>query len=494
MTRRKLIHITLFLSLFYFTLFLATGTNSAYASDNSSDPRKAILEVYEYLKKAHISQPQSDQLMEGAIRGMIDTLEDPYTTYLTDDDLKQLTDNLGGAYGGIGIYLEGHPDYPKVQEIFPGSPAMEAGLRVGDIIKKVDGAEIKGWPLNTTVDRIKGLAGTEVVLVVGRGDAEVTFRLKRANLEIPTIGSRTIGKNTGYIAVRTFGVKTPEQFKSHLDKLISQRVGGLVIDLRDNPGGYMDAALEIAEIFLEPGATIVNTRNYDGTASRYQADKDVKPVRIPMVVLINSQSASSAEILVGALKDNGIATLVGEKTFGKGTAQNLVRLKSGGAMKITTTVYTTPKDRQVNRQGLMPDFEVSTRELQIPFALGLLEPRTRMIVFTTGQSEVTIDGEKIKSRNTPVTIDAAVYLPLRFTLEALGYVVSWEKESGGITARRRDERIIIPAEGNPLVNGTELKTGGGMLMKEGVSYISLDLIEKLGNTIYRAGDSIIVQG
>ncbi|MFZ5596952.1 MAG: S41 family peptidase, partial [Bacillota bacterium] len=403
-------------------------------------------------------------------------------------------DNLGGAYGGIGIYLEGHPDYPRVQEIFPGSPAMEAGLKVGDVIKKVDGVEIKGWPLTMTVDRIKGQAGTEVVLVVGRGDTDMTFRLRRANLEIPTIDSRIIGKNTGYIAVKTFGVKTAEQFKSHLDQLISKRVGGLVVDLRDNPGGYMDAALEMAEFFLEPGATIVNTRNYDGTTSRYQADKDVKPVRIPMVVLINSQSASSAEILVGALKDNGVATLVGEKTFGKGTAQNLIRLKSGGAMKITTTVYTTPKDRQVNGQGLTPDFEVRTRELQIPFALGLLEPRTRTVVFTAGQNGVTVDGERIQSRNAPVSKDGAVYLPLRFTLEALGYIVSWEKESGRITARRRDETIIIPAEGNPLVNGIETNSGGGVLMKEGVSYISPDLLEKVGHTIYRAGESIVVQG
>lgn len=480
--------------IFFLCLFLVTGAIPGFASGDPEKAGKTILEVFDYLRQNHINHPKADELMNGAIWGMIDTLNDPYTAYLTEDDLNQLTDQLDGNYEGVGLYLEAQPDYPRVQEVFAGSPAMEAGIMAGDIIKKVDGSDIKGWPLSTAVEKIKGPEGTEVVLVIGRKGAELTVRLKRAHLNMPTVESKTVGSNTGYIAIKSFGLKTPEQFKAGLNNLLAKNIGGLVIDLRDNTGGYLDAALEIAEIFLDPGTVMVITKNYDGSVVRHLAGKDVKPVRIKTVVLVNSKSASASEILVGALQDNGVATLVGETTYGKGVAQSIVRLKTGGALKLTTTEYTTPKGRKVNDRGIKPDYQVINRELQLPVALGMLEPRQKQVVFTLGKSEVMVGGERILARNAPVIKDNAVYLPLRFTLEAMGYVVDWEQETGSIVARGRNLKLVIPAGSSPLVNGREININSHVFTDEGVSFIPLELVKELEYTVKQTGDRIIIEG
>lgn len=488
------INLNKYFFIFFLCLFLTAGTIPGYASEDPEKAKKTIFEVFEYLKENHINHPKVDELMNGAVWGMIDTLDDPYTAYLTEDDLDQLTEQLDGDYEGVGLYLEGQPDYPRVQEVFPGSPAAEAGITAGDIIKKVDGVDIRGWPLATAVEKIKGPEGTEVVLVIDRKGTDLNFRLKRAHLNAPTIETKIIGSNTGYIAIKSFGLKTPEHFKEGLNNLLARNIGGLAIDLRDNTGGYLDAALQIAEVFLKPDTVVVITKNYDGTVVRHLAGKDVKPVRLPMVVLINSKSASSSEILVGALQDNEVAALVGETTFGKGVAQSIIRLKTGGALKITTTEYTTPKGKKVNDRGIKPDFPVYTRELQLPFALGILEPGQKQLIFTLGKSEVMVGSERILSRNSPVVKNDAVYLPLRFTLEAMGYVVAWEQDSGSISARKRDEKLVVPAGGSPLVNGREVNINSLVFTEEGVAFIPLELVKELGYSVKQTGDRIIIEG
>ncbi|MCL6477741.1 MAG: PDZ domain-containing protein [Peptococcaceae bacterium] len=480
--------------IFCFVFTVITGPGHVYASEDPVKAQKTILEVFNYLKQNHINQPSVDQLMEGAIWGMIDTLEDPYTSYLSEEELKKLTEDLNGDYEGVGLYLEGKPDYPRVQEVFPNSPAAQGGIKAGDIIKEVNGVDVFRQPLPEVVEKIKGPVGTEVVLGIDREGTVLNVRLKRAHLNVPSVESKVIGRSTGYIAVKSFGMNTPEEFKTKLDELRSRNITGLVIDLRDNPGGYLTAALKMAETFLKPDAVILITKIYDGSVERYLADENAETVKIPVVILVNSLTASSAEILTAALQDNGVATLVGEKTYGKGVAQSIIDLKSGGALKITTTEYTTPKGRRVNDIGLTPDFQVLTRELQLPFALGLLEPRPKQIEFTPGSSEVAVDSVKMLTRNKPVIRNTAVFLPLRFTLEALGYVVSWEETTGKITAQKRNVRIIIPATGNPLLNGREITTENTVYIDEGVSYIALDLIKALGFTCRQAEGRIIIEG
>ncbi len=473
-------------------LLVITGTGYAYAGEKTADGSDVINEVFEYLIKYHKDNPKAKQLVEGAVWGMIDTLEDPYTVYLNAQEVKQFVDDVSGGYSGVGLYLDGKPDYPVVNEVFPQSPAIEAGMKAGDIIKKVDGTDIKGVPLKKVVEKIKGPPGTEVELTIGRGGQEISFKLKRAELKTSTVESKVLGSNTGYINVKSFGAKTPEEFGAALEKLKANKVTGLIIDMRDNPGGFLKSAIDISSYFVEKGALVVSTRDYDGSLNKHNVPMDARTVRLPMVILVNSLSASASEIFAGALQDYGLAVLVGENTFGKGVVQTLIPMETGGALKITTAEYATPKGRHLNKQGLKPDFNVQSGNLQVLFALKLLHPeQKRVLTFSTLGDEVNIDGEKILVKQPLINNEGTIYLPLRFTFEALGYVVSWESDGGKITLLKKGNRIDIPEKGNPLINGREIKTGKSIYMKDKVSYIPIDMIKDLGIKTEQNGSIVL---
>ncbi|MFZ5647934.1 MAG: S41 family peptidase [Bacillota bacterium] len=476
-------------------LLVITGAGYGLAAESPSDAKKAINEVFDYLIKYHKDNPDVNQLLEGAIWGMIETLDDPYTVYLTEDEMKQFMDDMSGEFSGVGIYLEARPDYPLVTGVISDSPAMEAGIKSGDIIKKVDGTDVKGMPLLEVVDKIKGPTGTQVELVVGREGSDIGFRLKRAALSASTVTSSVVGNNIGYVAVKSFGLKTPQEFKNALGEMNSKNVTALVIDLRDNPGGYFKAAIDMSANFLDKGKMVVSTKDYDGTVEHFRVIENSKIINVPVVLLVNPGSASASEIFAGALRDNGVATLVGDTTYGKGVVQNLISLEEGGALKVTTSEYTTPKGSHIHEQGLKPDYIVKTAELQLPFALRVLQPQQkRVLKFTPGSDEVIVDGEKIRSYSMPVIKGETVYLPLRFTFEALGYVVLWDQASGNILLYRQGTSVVIPQNGYPSVNGVEIMVNNGIYFGEDVSYISTGLIKALKIDIKPEGGQVIIEG
>lgn len=457
--------------------------------------KKAVNEVFEYISKYHIDGPKAEQLMEGAIGGMIDTLNDPYTEYLAREELNQFTDNLKGDYAGVGLYLAGGLEYPEVLEVFNASPAMKAGIMAGDKIRRVNGVDVRGWPLSSVVDKIKGPAETEVVLTINRNDSEIVYTLRRATLNVPSVESKIMSDRTGYICVKSFGSRTSEEFKATLKGLMSIGINGLVIDLRDNPGGYFHVALEMAEIFLKPGTPVVTTIDRNGHREGYLAGENKETVMVPVVILINSSSASSSEIFAAALQDNAVGTLVGENSYGKGVVQHIIMLETGGALKLTTAEYITPNGRSINNLGLRPDFEVLTRELQLPFALSILNPQSKKIVFTPGSSEVMVSNEKITTFYKPFINNGTVYLPLRFTFEALGYTVSWKQEFGSIIVAKKDKKIIVPLiTGSPVIDGKELLNGKPVYIEKGVSYMPIELLKALGVTCNQEGSMVIVEG
>lgn len=475
-------------------LFVITGAGFVLAAESPSDAKETINEVFDYLVQYHKDNPGIKQLMEGAIWGMIDTLEDPYTVYLSKDEMKQFMDDMSGDFSGVGVYLEARPDYPLVTDVIADSPAEKAGIKSGDIIKKVDGADVRGVPLGKVVEKIKGPSGTQVELVVVREGAEIAFKLKRAAINASTVTTKVVGNNIGYVSVKSFGLKTPQEFRSALDEMTSRKVMGMIIDLRNNPGGYFKAAIDMAGNFLERGKLVVSTRDYEGTVEHFRVSEDLKLIKVPVVLLVDSGSASSSEIFAGALQDNRAAALVGDTTYGKGFVQNLISLDKGGALKLTTSEYTTPKGRHIHQQGLKPDYVVKTAELQLPFALRLLQPQQKSVIkYTPGNNEVIVDGEKIQFSNPSVISGKTVYLPLRFTFEALGYVVSWEQESGNIVMSRQGTTIVIPGDGHPTVNGREIKFSKGII-GEDISYISTGLIEAMKINIKTTGGQIIIEG
>lgn len=461
-------------------LLVITGAGYGFAAEYPSDAKEAINEVFDYLIKYHKDNPGAKQLMEGAVWGMIQTLDDPYTVYLSKEEMKQFMEDISGDFSGVGIYLEARPDYPLITDVISDSPASEAGVKSGDLIKKVDGADVGKMPLNKVVERIKGPAGSRVKLVLEREGREISLEMKRAALSAATVSSKVIGNNAGYVSVKSFGVKTAQEFTNSLNEMKLKKITALVIDLRDNPGGYFNAAIDMAGHFLDKGKLVVSTKDYEGSVEHFSVTGNSKIVNVPVIILVNSGSASASEIFAGALQDNGAATVVGDTTYGKGVVQNLISLDKGGALKLTTSEYTTPKGRHINQQGLKPDYMVSTDELQLPFALKLLQPQQkRVLKFTPGSNEVLLDDEKIQVSSVPAIIGEMVYLPLRFTFEALGYVVSWEPESGDIVLNGQGRRIVIPRSG---------------VIGEDVTYISTGLIDAMKINIKSLNGQIVIEG
>jgi len=474
-------------------LFSLAGNGWALAAD-SDQSRKTVDEVYEYILKYHKDNPEVQQLVEGAIWGMIDTLEDPYTVYLAADEVDQFVDSINGNYQGVGIYLEAQSDYPRVLEVFPYSPASEGGVLPGDIITGVNGKNIKGLPLNEIVDSIKGKEGTLVDLAMERDGKEIVLTLKRTAVTVSSIDSRVIGKNTGYIAVKTFGEKTAEEFKEALDGLAGQNITGLVVDLRDNPGGYLDSAAKMAELFLKPGDLIVRTIYNDGTGEDYVSENSDEKIKFPVVVLVNSFSASASEVFAGALLDHGVATLVGDNTYGKGVVQKVIPLEKGGALKLTMAEYTTPSGRHLNEIGIKPDYTVITGELQLPFAMLVLQPgQHRVVSISPGSREAFVDGEKIPLKDEAFVREGALYLPLRFIFEALGCEVHWDAASESIAVKKEGKEILISAGGQTLLNGNRIESGMSMLVQNDVSYVPEEMLRALGFSCSFDGQKAVVE-
>lgn len=294
-----------------------------------------------------------------AINGMLTTLQDPHTMFFTKEELKRFEDNVNNQYVGFGFRLRMQEGQLIIREVFPQSPAAGAGLLPGDHLLQADGIKLTGKSFEDAYALLQGKEGTEALLTIFRPEGKVTreLRLKRAVLSIPEVVSKPFqGQgNIGYIRLDTFGADSAQEFQLKLSALVkgSKPVQGLVLDLRDNGGGYLEAAQDIASLFMEEGLlTYMQDRNGVEITRWVHNGEDIK---IPVKILVNEGTASASELLSGALRDHGVASLVGSKTFGKGSAQQVIDLEEGDALKITLHRYLTPKRTVVDQVGLTPD-------------------------------------------------------------------------------------------------------------------------------------------
>lgn len=337
-----------------------------------------------------------EQMEAGIYKGMLAGLEDPYTVYYTQEEYESLTEETEGVYCGIGVLVSQNisSGLITVLRVFQGSPAEEAGMKKGDILYKVGDVETADMELDVLVQQeIRGEEGTYVDITVLRDGEMVDLHIQRRIVEVTTVESQMLENNIGYIMVTQFEVVTGEQFQSAVDELQRQGMEGLIIDLRDNPGGVLDAVVEMAAYILPEDkldGTLVSTSDKNGKGDRYYSEggkicfesdtgqsdprypkKDGHEVDIPMVVLINGNSASASEVFAGALRDYGSAKLVGTTSFGKGIVQTVVQLEDGSAVKMTVSHYYTPGGVDLHKKGLEPDIEI---EQEIPEDLvGALE-------------------------------------------------------------------------------------------------------------------------
>ena len=336
---------------------------------------QALLEVYQRIQQDYLeplSKEKLDKLLEGAIGGMVQALEDPFTSYSPPQRSTLRQEDLRGEFFGIGATLSAaNPDGTgaRIEGVMKGLPAQRAGLRAGDVILEVDGEDVTKLPLLDIVAKIRGREGTKVTLKVRREGvpAPLVFELVRERVEIISVSTAKVG-DVGYVALETFAnFKVEDQLKRAIEELKAQGVKKLIFDLRDNGGGLLDQGCAVASAFLKEGP-IVYTRTKNLTRVRCEATGQTLWDG-PMVVLVNGNSASASEIVAGALQDYGRAKVIGEKTFGKGVGQTPYTLANGGELTLVTFEWLTPKRRSINKEGITPDIVVKDTRFPTPFSL-----------------------------------------------------------------------------------------------------------------------------
>lgn len=317
-----------------------------------------IIDAYYVNYKDDESGMNSDDRIEGLYKGLVDSLNDPYTEYYTKEEYKQLSEATNGSFQGIGATLSMNEATGEcyIVGFTSGSPAESSGLQVGDIFYKVDGEEVQGISLTNLVKKVRGEEGTKVVLTMLRDGKEVEYTVERKPIDIQTVSVNMIDNEVGYMILGQFDAVTTKQFQKGLESLKSQGMKKFILDLRGNPGGNLDVVVKIADELLPDGRIVYtldkagNENDYDGT--------DGKSLGMPMVVLVDGNSASASEILAGAIKDTKAGVLVGTTTFGKGIVQNVYGIGDGSAIKITAAKYYTPSGVNIQGTGIEPDIKV----------------------------------------------------------------------------------------------------------------------------------------
>lgn len=325
-------------------------------NDDSMAKLEAIEEVIGeyYYQEEDIN---TDAMIEGMYAGIVDSLGDPYSVYYTEEEWKQMMQDTEGIYYGIGAYisLDKTTGFGKINGVIENTPAQDAGLRENDIIYKIDGESAQGLDLTEIVSRIKGEEGTTVHLTIYReGESDyLEMDVVRRQIESPTVNYEMLDDHIGYIQITEFDDVTVNQFDEAMKEIQKADAAGLILDLRSNPGGSLSAVVDISRQLL-PEGLIVYTEDRSGKRMEYSCDGDHE-IRIPLVVLVNGNSASASEILAGAIKDYEKGLLVGTTTFGKGIVQRILPLTDGTAIKLTVSAYYTPKGNNIHNIGIEPD-------------------------------------------------------------------------------------------------------------------------------------------
>lgn len=369
-TQRIYKMIMLVLIVIIVTSLVTAFTTYQYLSNNGisySKVNTTSLEGLEYtlsqfrseLEKKYIGEINDEELIEGAVKGYVDALGDPYTTYYTKKEMKTIMEETNGNFVGIGVYMTKDLEKNAILIIKPieNSPAEKAGILPGDLITKVDDVEYTGDKLEEASNKIRGEEGTKVKLEIYRNGETKTFELTRTKVVVSHVTTKVLNNDIGYIAISDFEGECASEFETKYKQLEKQGIKKLIIDIRNNGGGIVDEALKIANMLVDKDSTLLITKDKSDKEEITKATE--KPIiNMPTVVLVNGYSASASEILAGALKDNGKATLVGTKTYGKGIIQELHQLSDGSGLKITVSEYYTPNHNAIHKIGITPDVEI----------------------------------------------------------------------------------------------------------------------------------------
>jgi len=344
---------------------LASGGNeTANATSNPRaglplDELRTFTEVFAKIKSDYVEEVGDADLLENAIRGMLSGL-DPHSAYLDPDAYGGLQEGTSGEFGGLGIEVGMEDGFIKVIAPIDDTPAEQAGIKAGDLIVRLDDTPVKGMSLNDAVKKMRGKPGTAIQLTIVREGEEkpLAISVKRAVIKVQSVKSRTLEPQLGYVRISHFQTRTGEDLSTALDTLKREnkyRLSGIILDLRNNPGGILGSAVAVADVFMGKGLIVLTKGRGKGSELRFDAKPKDALNGAPIVILVNGGSASASEIVAGALQDARRAVLMGSKTFGKGSVQTILPMNNNAALKLTTALYYTPSGRSIQAEGIVPD-------------------------------------------------------------------------------------------------------------------------------------------
>ena len=354
------------------------ATQPAAQSQSVSLPLKQLrsfVEVFELIKRDYVEPVTDDKILEGAISGMLSSL-DPHSAYLPPESFKEMEEHTTGEFGGLGMEVGMEDGFVKIIAPIDDTPAQRAGVQAGDLVIKIGDKPVKGMTLNEAVKLMRGKPGTQVKLTIVRKgeDKPIVLTLTRAVIKVKSVKQHLLPDGVGYVRITQFQIRTGYDLQQAIAKLEENNGGklkGLVLDLRNNPGGVLQAAVKVSDAFLNKGLIVYTKGRIKKSQMRFEAQEGDILDGSPIVVLINEGSASASEIVSGALQDQHRALIAGRKSFGKGSVQTLMPLNNGGAIKLTTARYFTPSGRSIQNEGITPDVKIERVKLEKVKASGL---------------------------------------------------------------------------------------------------------------------------
>ena len=350
-------------SIFMYKVMGEQGIKYVGISTQTSSLAKTINYLKGFIEEHYVGEMDEEKMTQSAIKGYVAGLGDEYSEYISPDEMQEYMEDATGKYVGIGVYITTNTQTNQIVILMPieQSPAEAAGLKAGDVITKVDGTEYTGEQLDEASDKMKGEEGSKVTLTILRGEETFDVEVERKTVQVNHVKAKMLENQIGYIEIDSFDDGTAKEFEEKYRELKNQNLKSLIIDLRNNGGGIVDEAVDIADLMIEKGKTILITKSKNNEEEQTKAEKE-RTITVPVVVLVNEYSASASEILAAALKENDNATLVGQKTYGKGIIQTVYSMSDGSGLKLTTEEYFTPNHNKIHEVGITPDVEVSLPE------------------------------------------------------------------------------------------------------------------------------------
>ncbi len=429
---------------------------------HASVQTRVLADVLSTLTAEHIQSPDEKELAEIAIRAMVESLNDPYTEYFTAEQWETFQNYLENDFVGVGVSFERDQDGFFVSSVLPNSPAEKAGIQVSDYFVAINGVSTKNMNEIEFVQNVTGEIDTFVTLKMKRGSTMLSFKIKRAKISVQTVASQNFGQGIGYLSISSFSSDTANEFSNEWSKIRTSTTKALILDLRNNMGGYLDSALEIAEYFIPNKVLLLeedqNKKIYPYTTNDsgiYQKNG----VKVPVYVLVNSMSASASEAFAGALRDHKKAKIIGQKTYGKGSVQQIYPLENGGAIKVTIRKYLTPNKKAVDKIGIQPDYQIPYGPSQLVKALQFAGYKKLAYVIDRTQI-LSVNGIKTNERISLLRENGNVFIPVRLLLSMVDNSTLRVIKKGEVEIKAGSKTVVFHSK-------------NGLLFRDGTSYVSL---------------------